>query len=68
MKWNSFRHVGGFLWGLVILKWNRTDYYICSQFQVLLKHSVVPLAHVYAGFDLLIKRTACVDMQSAGVC
>lgn len=50
------RHVRRFLRGLVILKRHRADYYICSQFQVLLKHSVVPLAHVYAGLDLSVKK------------
>ena len=56
VKWKSFRHVNCFLRDLVILKWHRADYYICPQFQVLLKHSVVPLAHVYAGLDLLDKK------------
>lgn len=56
MERKILRHVRRFLRGLVILKRHRADYYICSQFQVLLKHSVVPLAHVYAGLDLSVKK------------
>lgn len=56
MKRKILRHVRRFLRGLVILKRHSADYYICSQFQVLLKHSVVPLAHVYAGLDLSMKK------------
>lgn len=56
MKRKILHHVRRFLRGLVILKRYSADYYICSQFQVLLKHSVVPLAHVYAGLDLSMKK------------